>query len=456
MNKEKFLKELEKKLQVLSDSEKEDIINEYRDIIEEKIKHGKKEDEAIKEFGDIDKLAEEILSAYKINPEYGKNEKSKGFVSDCENLIKEGAKKLSDVTDEVVDSFKKSNIELTTENIFEIIIKVILVLLGLAILKLPFYVVSEIGSGIFNVGLSPFNQITSACWKVIVEIIYIIVCILVIIAFISKYTNNNSNNNSKDKKETRETKKNENKKELVKKEEKGKKKQIEDTLGNFLLLLSKLFVLFIILFPIWMIIISLLIVIACIIYFLIKGIAIYGFLILTLAITGILITLSTVIYNLLFNNKKTSLWPLLINFILFIIGCMLSFDYIINLEYYDELPNNLAPATIKYDEVLNGKTYIPNGDYELVIDNNLEDNHILVEINYYDEFETVNKHRGNNEDEEYINFYTTDKNSGIETAKKVNKLFIDNLKANKIYNYSLLNEMKIKIYINENTKELIY
>ena len=41
MTKDKFLRELEKKLSILSEEERKDTINEYRDIIEEKVKHGK-------------------------------------------------------------------------------------------------------------------------------------------------------------------------------------------------------------------------------------------------------------------------------------------------------------------------------------------------------------------------------------------------------------------------------
>ena len=94
MNKEKFIKELTKKLNILSEDEKNDIILEYEDIIEEKIKHGKTEEEAVKEFGDIDKLTKEILEAYKINPDYKNSDKS--FFNNVEESIKKGAKKLSD------------------------------------------------------------------------------------------------------------------------------------------------------------------------------------------------------------------------------------------------------------------------------------------------------------------------------------------------------------------------
>ncbi len=192
MNKRKFLRELEKKLVILSDTEKEDILNEYRDIIEEKIKHGKTEEEAVKEFGSIEELSKEILSAYKINPEYQEQkkdskDKTKDFVENTEDFIKKSAKKLSEVTEDVVENLKESDIELTTEKIFEIIIKVLLVLLGLAILKLPFYLVGELGASIFNIGFAPFNWIGEVLWKIIVEIIYLLACGLVLFTIVSKY-----------------------------------------------------------------------------------------------------------------------------------------------------------------------------------------------------------------------------------------------------------------------------
>ena len=95
MNKERFLKELEKRLSILVEKEKQDIINEYKDTIEEKIK---KELEAVNDFGDIDELAASILSAYKINSNYNKESDFKRFINDGENIIKEGADKLASAT----------------------------------------------------------------------------------------------------------------------------------------------------------------------------------------------------------------------------------------------------------------------------------------------------------------------------------------------------------------------
>ncbi|MEF2783271.1 MAG: DUF1700 domain-containing protein, partial [Clostridium sp.] len=67
MSKEEFLRVLERKLDVINEKERKDIIDEYRTHIEMKMQEGKTEEEVIQDFGDIDELVEEILDAYKIN-----------------------------------------------------------------------------------------------------------------------------------------------------------------------------------------------------------------------------------------------------------------------------------------------------------------------------------------------------------------------------------------------------
>ena len=74
MNKKSFIKKLKNNLSILEESEVNDIIEEYSNNIDEKIKNGKSEEEAIKDFGDIDELSKEILKTYKINPKFVKRE----------------------------------------------------------------------------------------------------------------------------------------------------------------------------------------------------------------------------------------------------------------------------------------------------------------------------------------------------------------------------------------------
>ena len=64
MTKKQFLSTLKNKLHILNDKEIEDILKEYEDHIDLKVKDGLTEEEAIQDFGDIDQLAKEILSAY--------------------------------------------------------------------------------------------------------------------------------------------------------------------------------------------------------------------------------------------------------------------------------------------------------------------------------------------------------------------------------------------------------
>lgn len=69
MDKRAFLEELGKYLDILEEQEQQDILNEYSQHIEMKMKKGMSEEEAIEDFGDVEVLAGDILSAYHIKPQ---------------------------------------------------------------------------------------------------------------------------------------------------------------------------------------------------------------------------------------------------------------------------------------------------------------------------------------------------------------------------------------------------
>ncbi len=77
MNKEGFLKELESHLRVLDDKEQQDILDEYAQHIDLKMKSGLSEEEAIRDFGNIGELAADILEAYHVDPRF--EERRKGI-----------------------------------------------------------------------------------------------------------------------------------------------------------------------------------------------------------------------------------------------------------------------------------------------------------------------------------------------------------------------------------------
>lgn len=72
MNKEIFLDELRGYLQILEDQEQEDILEEYSQHIDMKMKKGLSEEEAISDFGPVKALAADILEAYHVKPEFQK------------------------------------------------------------------------------------------------------------------------------------------------------------------------------------------------------------------------------------------------------------------------------------------------------------------------------------------------------------------------------------------------
>jgi len=77
MNKTEFLAALEARLRVLDKREINDIIDEYAQHIDMKLASGMAEADAIGDFGSLDELAAEILTAYHINPAYDEKDNEK-------------------------------------------------------------------------------------------------------------------------------------------------------------------------------------------------------------------------------------------------------------------------------------------------------------------------------------------------------------------------------------------
>ncbi len=89
MKQEEFFKLLDRRLSVIEDSERRDILEEYRQHITMKIKEeGISEEEALADFGDVDDFADEILSAYHVRTEGAAAEKpSKKLLSGIKQAV---------------------------------------------------------------------------------------------------------------------------------------------------------------------------------------------------------------------------------------------------------------------------------------------------------------------------------------------------------------------------------
>ena len=185
MKRKEFLSELEKKLHLLEEAEIKDIINEYKDHIDEKIKSGQTEEEAINDFGDIDDLVNEILSAYKINTKYNKNsefnQKFDDFMSKVVAFFKDIAKKL-----EQKDS----------KEIIDLIVKIVIILIILGFLQIPLHILNNAFTN-FLYNIPVVSNFLIVIWKLLSSLLGIIIWVIVLFYGIKYLLNKELNVNGK-------------------------------------------------------------------------------------------------------------------------------------------------------------------------------------------------------------------------------------------------------------------
>lgn len=485
MTKNKFLKELEKSLYVLAEVERKDIIDEYRDIIEEKVKHGKTEKEAVEEFGSIEELSREILSAYKVNPDYSKKEddvieSAKKLGNDFDRFVKKSAKKATEFSKELVEEIKENNDDITIEFVFELLFKGIATLMIMFIASLPFMFVREIGTSILDIMVYPLNRILIFVWSLFLTVLFIGCCFLIFIAMFKQYFN------KVEKKETKRTKKeqvvnqkeekiNSVKIEQVKKVKEKREKKGTPLLDVFLAIAKAFMV--VMLIPLILFNIAILIGVIVVIYLMIKGFIIPGILIGGLGLLTFFGYLQTMLFHVIFKMKKIHFYPFVIGIILCVVGGILTFDQVINMNYYDQLPKHNFPTTtlskkvkLEHDQVILNLPHSNKVTYQM--DETLPDDEIVLLFEYHKDLLNINVHTdtnyyehikydesGNpipyNEVKNIISLVTYENAFMSTKNRELRKLITDNLKKNRIYNYHKFYDVDITISTNQKTKEKI-
>lgn len=459
MTKKQFLSELERRLNILNDEEKQDIINEYKDIIEEKVRNGKTVAEAIEDFGDIDELTNEILKAYKINPNYDKKNNNETNGSDVlkglEAGIRKVAQKLAAATKQIIEEIKNSNNDnLTMEKVFEILIKFFILMVVLMFLKIPFHILYDTGVVILDFGHNPIGRFIFFTWKMIVWSIYFVSCLALGYVFFQTQLKK-LNDEQPTKKEKVKKIKNQDKPEEVSNDNINvKKNEIKHT--HNITYIFRMLVGVIILLPLLFINICLYLTLAVVIYLLIKGVGIYGILIIIIGLIVIFTNIYHAFSNFIHYKKKTYLFPLIIGMMFITVGSLFTFDYISSIKYYDKLPEiGYSKKTMTYKEHINDDKIVINysDDVKLLVDNELRDNEVVIDVSYYDEYVSINKdiYRDSNKETTYIDFHIHDH---VHFRKVINDI-IEQLKNREIYQYQSLFDIDIVVYVNEKTMNKI-
>lgn len=457
MTKKKFLSELEKKLSVLDDSEIQDIINEYRDIIDEKVKHGKTEKEAIEDFGSLDDLVKEILSAYKINPNYKDVHKdefeasAKKLGEDFDTFIKKGAEKASKVTKKVMDQVRENEQEFTIEFIFELLFKAIAALLLCVVATIPMTIIKELVESLLRMFVSPLSNILIFLFEFVLGILFLILCGFIFVAMFKQYVTPN-----KKKEEKKEIEKKENMKEKeTKKNEKVVKRSEHDALGTLIITIMKVAVIFFILLPIWMMEFGIGICLVFLLAAMIKGIFFVGPLFLCAGGICLLSEISSIIYRMIFTEKKPHFYGILIGLVFLVVGTFLTIDLVMNFDYIKEAPSGYEKKNYTETLEVDANTVVDydyHMKYQTKIDNTMADHQIKVEVLYYEDIYQVPMVIKENEDHEIT--------VALEDNKRTNfkfhyQMLIDDLRKNQLHDYRQLEDYDVIITANENTLNLI-
>lgn len=450
MNKKSFIKKLKNNLNVLEESEVKDIIEEYSDIIDEKIKDGKTEEEAIKDFGDINELSKEILKAYKINPKFIEDDEPE-FRQDFEKTIKKGAKKLSNFTKSVVDDIKKHD-NITLEFICEIVIKIIILLIIYAILTVPFWALLGLGHAIFDIAFFPLDIILNVIWGILVWVLYFVVGVIIAITM---FKSNFKVEEVKEEPKKKTTKSNEEKNtEKVKIDEtemeenkKSKKKEpVKSSSGTVFATIKALIKIFIFIFfilPVIFIIVGLIFAIVGVIYYIIQGLNLWGVLILLIGLTCFFIYIYLLLKNL-FEHQKSRIILALTSAILVAIGTFVTFDTFKNIE----IINDHHYENKKYEYIIDGTTVLHLSNINKLDFNeveSMEDGKIIVDVYYNDNYINIDYYESNPNTVHIIS------NLNDENGWKIYNEIIDNLKENKLVDYDSVYQINYVIQGNSET-----
>lgn len=482
MNKQEFLDNLEKELAILNEKERKDIIDEYKDTIEEKVKHGQTEEEAVKDFGNLEDLVSDILDAYKINPEY--NHKEEGSFSkiteEGEKIIKKGASKLADMTRDFASNIKENDAESNLNLAFEIIIKIFCTLIILAILTIPFRIFKDLGFSFADTFFSPFSGLMKVIILLLFVALYLGVGLLVIIALFKQYFKKTNDNIMEKAEEENDPQDNISKDKESKKESVNKDKTVKiikkngPTVGSVLLIIVKICTVLFILLPFFCIDLGVVFGLILSIFYWIKGINLFGLTLLMLGVSTLFIWFTILIYNLTFSKGKITIIPFFIGLIITVFGALFFIDMITNIKYIDKPPVSFKTTSETKTYNTDKDVYIDfrlNGDLTKTIDETLPDNTFKIKITYYKDSNAVDiynepNYEFSNIDCEGVNTKLCEKpynyfsisyqyNGGYNDEKKRYNDFIDNLKENKVYDYSKLSNVYIEVIANSKTMNII-
>lgn len=446
MNKQEFLNKLRKKIDILEESEVEDILKEYSGFIEEKMSQGSTEEEAIKSLGNIDELASELLSAYKIKkPQEKKNDILNNFIEEFVAII-----------ENIIEFFSTKDFK----EIVRFILEMLCIFIIIALCRLPFELIAQVCKNIiYNISSSlgspiPFHIIGNL-GKAFLEICYVLFAIILFIKIFEKrYLNSqepNFNFHPNPKKEKIKEHPRSSNPEKIVKNVNPNSKNLLDILTSFCIIGIKIIVFFLLIGLIFYII-GLTAAFSISVYLLFKGVFYFGIylIILALLILGIIVFLT--LFNFIFNRQTNFFIILIISLISFGLlglGIAVSAIEITNTTiYYDNKDVSKPIKTLEYKMQDN---LVLEGYYnEIIIDDKLDDQ-IRIEYCYNTEYFDISIEPTKSRENKYEIIHLEHCLNQFKYNKNMFNNLINDLKEKVIrtYNYDVV----VKIYTSKEVKD---
>lgn len=473
MNKLQFLNQLRVKLEILSDKEIKDIMDEYSDTIDQKVQEGKTEEEAVKDFGDINELAQEILQAYKIDP----NKKSKKG-SDLADQI---GQVITDIVDYLVTFFSTIFKDLSVEGFTRTMVLIGVGLILIILLKIPFIFIERLFEAVFRLVLPyAFARPISIIVNIFLGFVHIFISVMLVVSFIrigvsgeeinyknliSKPLTEGFNFTKKENKETNnETKSNEKKENeeddkkinaTMNNDEKTNERTIEDNkkadviskntndkgrnvFVTILIWCIRLFA-FLFLLPFWTFIICIAIFIGIGIFLIFQGFQIWGLVLISIGGLGLLSAIVTFISNILWYMKKTNFKFLMVQVILSSI--ILGGGIVVCIEEFANA-NVINVSSDNIEQYLDTETYTMSTDLQANVEyrfysdvNYIKDSSLIDTIvveAVLPKGYSINIEDYGNEDVLYINTF---RRNDFKERQLLFKFIYDGMKNNEFYNF---------------------
>ena len=436
MNKQQFLDKLKSKISILNDEEIEDILNEYAGYIDEKVAEGKTEKEAVKELGNVNEIAADLLDAYKV----------KTTSQDNENIIERAVNWLTSFVEMLVDKIKGQSFT----DIIKFLILICMIFLIILICKIPFIIVRDAGVGIFR-RLGNIGDFIAYIWTTIIEFSYLIIAIIAFVTIVKKEFLKDMSKKEAKPKTVSEVKVDNKKAVKVKKETKDPKYNVPNqgffnNLANFIVKCLVLFLKFIaccILLGMAGYIIGITVGIVVTAFVFIKTLKFIGIFVILIGLLSIGVAFCEVLFNFVV-NRKTNFKKIFITIIFSLLalggGIGLTSMQLAKMSFKKTDANTTKEVAYKMDKDLLIKDF---DEEDFIIDENEKD--IKVIYKYNDKFIKI---RQGQSKEIFINNYDY-----IVDNRVIYKYVINGLK-NNIFYYDFGNG-SMKVYVNEKNYDIL-